>query len=85
MIVDGWIAVSKHGYILGSFHEDQDNATEAAWRILRLLGGQQLVAGFQLEKASLIVGPEKTDDPDERQCIPISEGRRRDGTPTVPA
>ncbi len=85
MTIEGWVAVSKFGLILGTFRENQDDAANAAWQILRLLGGQQLIAGFRLVKATLKVADTPEDDAGERQCIPISEGRRRDGVATVPA
>jgi hypothetical protein len=55
MAIEGWVAVSKFGLILGTFRENQDEAEDAAQRILRLVGGPQLVVGFHLLKARLVV------------------------------
>lgn len=81
MTIEGWVAVSKFGLMPGTFREEQDEADEAAKQILRLLGGPQMLAGFRLRTATLVVD----DDKGERDCIPISEGRRPDGVATVPA
>ncbi len=85
MTIEGWVAISRYGLILGTFRESQDDAADAAWRILRLLGGQQLVAGFRLVRATLVVDETTDDDAGERQCIPIGEGRRPGGIAPVPA
>ena len=55
MQIEGWIAVSKFGLVMGTFREEQPEAGDAAHRVLRLLGGPHLVAGFRLAKATLIV------------------------------
>lgn len=55
MAIEGWMAVSKFGLITGSFREKQHEAEDAARRLLRLLGGPHLVAGFRLMTATLIV------------------------------
>lgn len=85
MTIEGWVAISRFGLILGTFRENQDDAADAAWRILRLLGGQQLIAGFRLVRATLVVDDGTEDDAGEMQCIPISEGRRPGGVAPVPA
>jgi hypothetical protein len=84
MTIEGWVAVSKFGLMPGTFREDPDEADEAARQILRLLGGPPLLAGFRLRTATLIVD-DVDDKAGERECIPISEGRRPDGVAIVPA
>ena len=84
MTIEGWVAFSRFGLLLGTFREDQDEADAAAKQILRLLGGPQMLAGFRLRNATLIVD-EEGGKAGERECIPISEGRRPDGVATVPA
>ncbi len=81
MTIEGWIAISKFGLMPGTFREDQAEADEAAKQILRLLGGPQMLAGYRMRNATLIVD----DDDGERECIPISEGRRPGGVAPVPA
>ena len=84
MTIEGWVAVSRFGLLLGTFREDQDEADAAAKQVLRLLGGPPLLAGFRLRNATLIVD-DAGDEAGGRECIPISEGRRPDGVATVPA
>lgn len=55
MTIEGWVAVSSLGLVLGTFRPDEAEAEDAARRILRLLGGPHLVAGFRLARATLIV------------------------------
>jgi hypothetical protein len=55
MEIHGWVAVSKHGLVLASFREDQNEAGNAARQFLRLLGGPPLVAGFHLVQATLTI------------------------------
>ncbi len=81
MTIEGWVAVSRFGLMPGTFREERDEAAEAAKHILRLVGGPQMLAGFHLRNATLIVD----DDESERECIPISEGRRPGGVAPVPA
>ncbi len=69
MTIDGWIAVSPLGLVLGTFRQDEDESKDAARRILRLLGGSSLVAGFRLAKATLIVH----DDADPTNRNPETE------------
>lgn len=55
MTLDGWVAVGPNGVVLGTFRQDEGETKDAARRILRLLGGPHLVAGFDLARATLIV------------------------------
>jgi hypothetical protein len=52
MEIHGWVAVSKHGLVLGSFRENQNEAGNAARQVLRLLGEPPLVTGFDLVQAT---------------------------------
>jgi hypothetical protein len=58
MTIEGWVAVSPLGLVLGTFRQNEDEAKDAARRVLRLLGGPHLVAGFCLAKATLVVHDE---------------------------
>jgi len=55
MEIHGWVATSKHGLVLGSFRENQNEAGNAARQVLRLLGGPPLVAGSSLTQAMLTI------------------------------
>jgi hypothetical protein len=55
MKIHGWIAINKHGLILGSFRESKADAGAAARQILRLAGGLWLVSGFRLIRATLTI------------------------------
>ncbi|MCE9530367.1 MAG: RusA family crossover junction endodeoxyribonuclease [Planctomycetes bacterium] len=70
MTIDGWIARGRSGFILGSFRLDRGEVEQAAWQLLRIIGGTELISGIEIVPATLVVrsGVAGVTDP------PIQEG-----------
>ena len=64
--IEGWVATSESGLILGSFRIDPTEADIAARRALRLMGGQTLMAGYRLVRATLLVA--EHEEQEQEQC-----------------